>query len=99
MQHGIHPPPAASRTPATVGYGLTAAFAVLFGVSSFSSYAEAPAKKPAPGIGGLSAIDSAAFTDRFGKEVWPIVSESCMPCHGQKNASQFLLAGTPRAAF
>jgi hypothetical protein len=56
---------------------------------------------PAKGAGaaGLGAADVTAFSDRFVKELWPSLVTKCLPCHGEQNASQFLLPKEPRAAF
>ena len=51
---------------------------------------------------GLAPNDSAAFQARFDRELWPIMTRSgsgCIVCHGQKNASQFLLLKDSKSAF
>jgi hypothetical protein len=61
----------------------------------------AAAAAPA-GVAGLSPEDDKALTARFEKEVWPLMSRDdagCASCHGQKNASQFLMLKDPRSAF
>ena len=95
---------------AVTGWVLTAAFASLFGFASFSSSARgiagsdgkpksAPPSPTLPSIAGLSPADGQTFALRFDKVIWPLVNESCVPCHGQKNASQFLIAKDTRSAF
>ena len=86
------------------GAALTGGFVTLLGLMSLSSPAQNAAKpKPAvpsaATVGGLTPDDTKAFEDRFAKELWPLMQENCVPCHGSKNASQLLLVGDSRAAF
>ena len=93
-------PPVSARTVS--GAALTLGFAAVLGLASLSAPAQnAPKPKPASPatVGGLSQADSQAFSDRFTKELWPLMQENCVPCHGQKNASQLLLLSDSRAAF
>jgi hypothetical protein len=50
-------------------------------------------------VAGLLPADARAFSERFEKELWPVLQRSCMGCHGEANSSQLLLAKTPHAAF
>ena len=54
---------------------------------------------PAMSVAGLPGPEVAELSARFEKELWPRLQEACLPCHGQKNASQFLLPGDARTAF
>lgn len=88
------------------GAALTCGFAGLLSLASLSSPAQNAAhpKIAAPSassnnVGGLSPEDTQVFSERFAKEVWPVMQENCVSCHGQKNASQLLLLTDGRAAF
>ena len=88
------------------GAALTCGFAGLLSLASLSSPAQNAAhpKVAAPptasnNVGGLSPEDTQVFSERFAKEVWPVMQENCVACHGQKNASQLLLLTDGKAAF
>jgi hypothetical protein len=54
---------------------------------------------PAKSVAGLSGAEVQEFADRFARDLWPTMKDNCLPCHGQKNASQFLLLHDPKPAF
>jgi hypothetical protein len=80
---------------------MTVACATALGLSSFVSRADTPEGKPAAtgAAAGLSRADVQALSDRFAKELWPVMQANCVGCHGQKNPSQLLLPKDPRTAF
>ena len=89
---------------ALAGVGLTTAFAALLGVASFTSWASGgkgeKADKAAPvTVAGLTPADLDTFSTRFTKDVWPVMSTQCAPCHAQKNPSQFTMGRDPKATF
>ena len=104
-RHTFGTMPTITRRPLSAhtvgGTVLTLGFIAVLGLASLSSPAQnAPKPKPAaPSIGGLSPADKAAFEARFAKELWPLMQENCVPCHGQKNASQLLVLSDAKAAF
>src|ERR1051326_7513865 len=88
------------KTPAVAGWGMTLACVVTLGLSSFVSRADAPKTTKSGGDrAGLSSEDMRAFSDRFARELWPVMQANCVACHGQKNPSQLLLTKDPHTAF
>ncbi len=64
------------------------------------------AKKSAPAaaanenlVAGLTPVEVDELSACFSKELWPLLSSQCAPCHASKNKSQFLLASNPKTAF
>lgn len=94
-----------SRTGTTWGWSLTAACVGSLALSSYAGRSheqpKSAAKAPTPRntVAGLAPEDARAFSERFSKELWPVLQKSCMGCHGDKNASQLTLPHDSKAAF
>jgi hypothetical protein len=93
----VKPKPTLYRLSAQVWWGT--AFTVAFvGAMAYTTHGVADPPKPAA-VAGLSPSDLNTFTAQFEKDLFPLMAKNCLPCHGEKNASQFLLPKEPRAAF
>ncbi|GAB4459951.1 MAG: hypothetical protein OHK0029_23180 [Armatimonadaceae bacterium] len=101
------PPVSHIRRGTVLGWTMTAVFVGAWGASFGIGHgggntpvvAATPRESSLANGSGLSEEDLAAFSERFDKEIWPVVQQSCLPCHGSQNASQFLLPKEPKAAF
>jgi hypothetical protein len=87
-----------------LGAGLSALLFVVCGVGprSWAGPVEKAKAKPAPPAAAYSAEDIAAFSARFQRELWPLLTRKesgCAGCHNAGNPSQLRITGDPEALF